>query len=154
MTNPVEKPGLHIKEGFLDLLFRYWRRGWLILLLVVCIGVLERMVVYLLRTPRLQESGLYLVLVLCLGVLLVPAGAYWLFVLFFGEDAWPWSAPEPKTSAESQAFCLLNEATRAEAQGKVQDALAKYQEIVDKFTGTSASRDAQLSMESLRAKLL
>jgi TolA-binding protein len=55
-------------------------------------------------------------------------------------------------SREENAFALLQEASRLEARGKAQEALQKYQQVVERFAATDAGRDAQKSIESLRAK--
>ena len=43
------------------------------------------------------------------------------------------------------------EATKLETQGRVQEALAAYQRVADKYPDTAAGRDARKSIESLRA---
>ena len=90
---------------------------------------------------------------LAAGLLLIPASSYWLFVVFFGKEAWPVSGPRPEMPREEKAFALLEEATKLESRGRVKEALAKYREVEEQFGGTAASGDAQKSMESLRTKL-
>jgi hypothetical protein len=52
---------------------------------------------------------------------------------------------------EDQAYKLLADATKLETQGRVQEALAAYQQVFDKYPRTSAGQDARKSAESLRA---
>lgn len=146
----TERRGQERRPG---LFFRYWRRGWFILLMVFCLGLFERGATYVLSALSQQDKTIFLVGALGFLFLLLPACAYWLFVLFFGDEAWPLPSREPEVPPDERAFALLGEATRLESQGRVKDALAKYQVVVDSFGGTSASRDAQKSIESLRAKI-
>ncbi|SRR6266849_1181312 len=50
----------------------------------------------------------------------------------------------------NEGYELLKKATKLERQGRVQEALAAYQRIVDKYPHTAVGTDAQKSIESLR----
>src|SRR5262245_59011835 len=137
--------------------FCYWRRGWLILLMVFCLSLFVSGATYGLSALLEQDNKTMALVgaVASLGFvfLLLPAFAYWLFVFFLGKEAWPLPNREHVVSTEERAYALLEEAIRLGSQGRVNDALAKYQMIADNFGGTAAGRDAQKSIESLRAKI-
>ena len=57
------------------------------------------------------------------------------------------------TQTEDEAYELLNDATKLEAKGRVEEALSLYQRIVERYPQTAAGGDAQKSAQSLRAKL-
>jgi hypothetical protein len=73
--------------------------------------------------------------------------------LHFGREAWPSKTAPRELPREARAIALLDEATKLESHGRVKEALAKYQAVVEKFRGTPASDYAQKSIESLRAKI-
>jgi len=131
----------------------YWRRGWLVLLMVVLINL----VLLLLRSalkPLLQQGPeIFPLLGAAILFLVLPSVAYWLFVSFFGHDAWRFPRRDPRRSPEEGAFASLSEATRLESQGRVAEAMKRYQAIMDQFPGTTAGHDAQKSLESLRARI-
>jgi hypothetical protein len=54
---------------------------------------------------------------------------------------------------EDDGYEALAAATSLETHGRVQEALAAYQQIADNSPGTPAGRDAQRSIESLKARL-
>ena len=92
-----------------------------------------------------------------LGELLVSRQSFDVFVCprcgrveFFIEGIGEEFRPPVK---ERGAWGLLNEATQLEAEGKVQEALAKYQEAATRFVDTEAGRDALKSMDALRKKI-
>ena len=57
------------------------------------------------------------------------------------------------TSSNDIGYEALAYGTRLEAQGRVQEALAVYQAIIEKYPETAVSNDARKSIESLRGKL-
>ncbi len=126
-----------------------WRRGWLVLLMMLAHGVITGVVTLLLgrREVFFEIAGLVAF------VFVLPPTAYWIFVLFFGQQAWPLPKGNQEIPREARAVALLDEATKLETRGRVKEALAKYQTVVDGFDGTTASRDAQKSIKSLRAKI-
>jgi hypothetical protein len=73
------------------------------------------------------------------------------------QAAIEWEPEEPvldtTLNPEEQAFALFRAAAKLEAQGKVQDALATYQRVVDRFGGTTAAGDSQRSIDWLRARI-
>jgi hypothetical protein len=73
----------------------YWRRGWFILLLAAVIGLADRLLWSLLAPWLQRNQGPYLLIALAVLLLVLPAFAYWLFVLFFGNEAWPSSRRKP-----------------------------------------------------------
>src|SRR5262245_59106169 len=126
LTQEGAKSGQERRPG---LFFCYWRRGWLIILMTFCLSLFVSGVTYVLsalseqnKISALLEQNKALALVGALGALgflflLIPAFAYWLFVFFFGEEAWPLPGREHEVSTEERAFALLDEATRLESQG-------------------------------------
>ena len=149
-TSQPKQPG----DGF----WCAWRRGWYVFLMILVYSV----VVSLLRAFCQENVRTYFrdserpfveLVVLAVAVLLLPACAYWVFVLFFGREAWPWKTAPRELPREARAIALLDEATKLETRGRVKEALAKYEAVVEKFRGTAASHDAQKSIESLRAKI-
>lgn len=54
---------------------------------------------------------------------------------------------------EEDAYSLIREAVDLEVKGGLDDALQKYQEVVTSFRDTAAGKDAEKSIEILRAKL-
>jgi len=131
----------------------YWRRGWLVLLLNFCVGLSAAGAGVALQALGRGNSGLASLLGLGFLVLLLPALAYWFFVLIFGEEACPSPGADAGLSREDEAFALLEEASRSEARGQVQAALQQYADLTKRFPGTVAAQDAQKSLDSLRARI-
>jgi HEAT repeat protein len=59
-----------------------------------------------------------------------------------------------KPGAENIGYDALAYATRLEAEGRVQEALAIYEKIAESQPETGAGRDARKSVENLQAKLI
>ena len=142
--------------------FRYWRRGWLILFVTALVGLGARFLVYVLSEAaaygeKLVPEGrplpgpLLPLLALALGVLALPVWAYFMFVIFFGDNAWLWSSKPGNPAPQETAFALFEEGARLEARGNVQDALDAYTEVVKDYPDTPAAQDARKSIESLRS---
>ena len=72
-------------------------------------------------------------------------GAVRFFQGFFGQDGQP--------SAEQIAFNALGYGARLEAEGKIAEAVAVYQSIIEKYPQSDASNDAKKSIENLQAHL-
>ena len=135
-----------------------WRRGWYVLLMIAVYGVVASLLRVFyeqsVRTYFSQSEGrLPVIGVLAVAVVLLPPCAYWVFVLFFGREAWPWRSATREVPLEARALALLDEATKLETRGRLKEALAKYEAVVERFGGTEASQDAQKSIESLRARI-
>ena len=126
-----------------------WRRGWFVLLMLLVHGLVATLVTKCFG----HSEGLWAVAGLAVIIFILPASAYWIFVLFFGQEAWPLRSGTRELPREEMAIALLDEATKLETRGCVKEALAKYQIVVERFDGSNASRDAQKSIESLRAKI-
>jgi uncharacterized membrane protein YhdT len=60
---------------------------------------------------------------------------------------------EPDDGTEAGGYERLREATKLETKGRVQEALAAYQQVADKYPGKAVGRDAEKSAESLRQKV-
>ena len=158
---PERRTQLPVSWGF----FRYWSRGWLVLLLTVLVGVCVRFAMYVFSgavayshevTSGGRPSGaavLLPLLVLAVAVVTIPVCAYLAFAILFGEKAWPWKSKPSIPSREETAFALFKEGARLEARGKVQDALDAYSEVVEDYPETPAAQDAGKSIESLRAQI-
>lgn len=140
------------RQGSRTGFFVYWRRGWLVLLMSLCLWFSLHAASYALAALCKEHEALGLVLALALGLIALPAAAFWLFVLFFGAQAWPLPATDAGMSEEDQAFSLLREAGRLEARFQFRDALDAYQQVIERFGGTEAARDAQKSMAGLCAR--
>jgi hypothetical protein len=56
-------------------------------------------------------------------------------------------------SATEDAYALFSEAVRLESKGDIAGALAKYAAVMEKFPGTGAARDAEISIRSLKEKV-
>jgi len=126
-----------------------WRRGWFVLLMMLVYGVLAG----LWRLFFEHSEGLLAVAGIVAAIFILPACAYWILVLFFGEQTWPSLSAGRKIPREDGAVALLDEATKLEAGGCVKEALAKYETVVARFGGTAASHDAQKHIERLGAKI-
>ena len=55
-------------------------------------------------------------------------------------------------SEKEDAYALLSEGGRLESQGDTAGALAKYEAVIEKFPGTGAAGDAEISIQNLRDK--
>lgn len=60
---------------------------------------------------------------------------------------------EADAKTEASGYELLERATRLEAKGNVQEALAAYRQVAEKYSHTAAGQDAQKSLESLQSKV-
>ena len=138
--------------------FRYWRRGWLVLLLTFLVGLCIRGITYSLRGAINYEmqsrpapyGKLLVVAVLALGVLVVPPIAYLVFTLIFDEGPWGPGRTAPP-SAEETARALMAEAASLKERGKTDEALAAYQEVVNDYPQTIAAQFALQRLKALRA---
>jgi hypothetical protein len=54
---------------------------------------------------------------------------------------------------DNEGYELLEEATKLERKGRVQEAIAAYHHIADKYSRTAAGHDALKSIEGLRATI-
>ena len=52
-------------------------------------------------------------------------------------------------SDKDDAYALYSEGDRLEAQGDIAGALAKYEAVTEKFPGTQAAKDAEISIRNL-----
>ena len=79
----------------------------------------------------------------------------WITNYIYGRNRWGEFIGQAYGSAgtEDEGYKLLNDATKLEAKGRVWEALALYQRIVERYPHTAAGGDAQKSAESLRARL-
>jgi hypothetical protein len=79
----------------------------------------------------------------------------WIINYNYGRNRWGEFVGEPYGSAgtEDEGYELLADATKLETQGQVQEAIAAYQRVVDNYSHTPAGKDAQKSVEALRAKI-
>lgn len=77
----------------------------------------------------------------------------WFINYVYGSNRWGEFAGEPYGPAgtEDEGYELLSDATNLERQGRVQEALAAYQRIIDTYSHTAAGEDARKSLESLQA---
>lgn len=151
MESPPEdgecRPAPHWESFFIR-----WARGWLVLLMMLCFGLVASCGSWVLAALAKNHQAAAAALGGVMSLIVLPVVAHWLFILFFGEDAWPAASAGIATSKEEQAFAQLEQATRLEIRGNVSGALAAYQRVIDDHEGTVAAADAQRSMESLRSR--
>jgi hypothetical protein len=140
--------------------FRYWRRGWAILLLVALVGLCARFAVYVSQgfinySNKLTsgEFGRYAVPLLALVLVLValPVFAYLVFSLLFGEEAWTWGKKARAPSPEETASALFEQGARLEGCGNLRGARDAYAEVVQDYSETAVAQHARKRLESLRA---
>jgi hypothetical protein len=89
---------------------RYWRRGWRVLLLAFLAGLGVSFADYAFGIAKAyymqsRDSVLPIALVMAavvIGVLLVPAWAYFAFVVVFGEASWPTKKKRPTSTPEEE----------------------------------------------------
>lgn len=131
----------------------YWKRGWRVWLMMLCISLGQMGVLFVvllplaLIFPPLRENEVHLqVAAFVLMLIIGPVVNYSVFAWFYGEE----KPPPPRLSKDEAAFRLYEDASKLQAQGKTQAALAVYQEILDRFGDTTAARDAKISIENLR----
>ena len=55
-------------------------------------------------------------------------------------------------SDKEEAYALYSEGARLEAQGDIAGALAKFEAVMEKFPGTKAAKDAEVSIQNLKGK--
>ena len=78
----------------------------------------------------------------------------WIICGIYAKNRWQEFVGVPYTPPpEEAAYELLDAATKLETQGRVQEALAAYQRIAERYSHTAAGQDAQKSIESLRATI-
>ena len=79
--------------------------------------------------------------------------------IYFVSTKWPvqnlLSALRGHTGVgtEDDAVAALSVATRLEAHGEVAAAIAKYEEVIRRFGGTEAAKDAEAGIRSLKSKI-
>ena len=84
------------------------------------------------------------------GTYIIAWGAIVFGAIYFLQGL---SGPNDRPSTEDIGYEALAHGTRLETEGRVQEALAIYQRILEKYPETDAGRDAKKSIESLQAKL-
>jgi hypothetical protein len=79
--------------------------------------------------------------------------------IYFVSTTWPTESllsalrGQAGVGTEDDAVGALSVATRLEARGEVGAAIAKYEEVVRRFGGTEAAKDAEVSIRSLKSKI-
>ena len=138
--------------------FRYWWRGWAILLLAALVGLCARFAVFVFKVLANYSEKLGIgefggpavqLLALLLMLAALPVSAYLVFVIFFGEEGWTWTMKSRPPSREETASALLEEGGRLEACGKRPGACDAYAEVVKDYPETPAARDARARLEAL-----
>jgi hypothetical protein len=56
-------------------------------------------------------------------------------------------------SSEDVAYEALSDGTKLEIEGRVEEAMLAYKEVIEKYPDTEAGKDAKKSIESLQSKL-
>ena len=80
-------------------------------------------------------------------------------LIYFVSATWPIQAElaslrgRAGVGSEDDACALLSAALRLETQGQVSAAIAKYDEVIQRFPGTEPAKDADASIRSLKAKI-
>jgi len=75
--------------GEMDAFSEYWKKGWKVLLTMMCINfsyLLLFIPIALIVMFLKGGTGLYYFLALILGLIFVPAITYYIFKLFYGEQ--------------------------------------------------------------------
>jgi hypothetical protein len=131
--------------------FRYWRRGWAILLLAVLVGLCGRLASAMLSAAK-AYAGAVQFLVLVLVLLALPVSAYLVFTLLFGEEAWTWGRKARTPSREETAFALFEMGARLEGCGNLRGALQAYEEVVQDYPDTVVAEHARKIAANLRQR--
>jgi TPR repeat protein len=76
----------------------------------------------------------------------------WIINGTYAHNRWGELVGREYNSGEDEARGLLNDATKLEKMGRVQEALTLYAHIAEPYPHTAAAGDAQKSAESLRAR--
>jgi hypothetical protein len=87
------------------------------------------------------------------GTYIVAWGAIFFGGLRFFQGLSGRNATTNKSNTWDAAYEALTHGTKLETQGRVQEALAIYQAIIEKYPQSDASKDAKKSIENLQAKL-
>ena len=80
-------------------------------------------------------------------------------LIYFITTTWPIQAEltslrgKAGVGSGDDARALLSAALRLETQGQVSAAIAKYEEVIQRFPGTEPAKDADASIRSLKAKI-
>jgi hypothetical protein len=75
----------------------------------------------------------------------------WIINYIYGKNRWGEFVGEPYAGTAEEGYELLADATKLEAQGRVQEAIAAYQRVVDRYSHNAAGNDAKISIENLVA---
>lgn len=101
------------------------------------------------------ETGKSVLLGIGMLVPLVNLG----ILIYFVSATWPIQAElaslrgKAGVGSEDDARALLSAALRLETQGQVGAAIAKYEEVIQRFPGTEPAKDADATIRSLTAKI-
>ena len=80
-------------------------------------------------------------------------------LIYFASTTWPIQEElaslrgKPDARNEDDAQILMSAALRLETTGNIAAAIAKYKEVVQKYAGTEAAHDAEVSIRSLKTKI-
>ena len=80
-------------------------------------------------------------------------------LIYFASTTWPIQAElaslrgKAGVGSEDDAQALMFAALRLESRGDVAAAIAKYDEVIQRFAGTETASDAEASIRSLKAKI-
>lgn len=105
-------------------------------------GVVQREV----ETGRAHEVGIGLATIAgCTtpgSIIVIPSLAVWLWV----------ARSKRLPGSEDGSDAIMSSALQLEAKGDVAAAIAKYEEVMRRFPGTEAAKDAEISIRNLKAK--
>jgi hypothetical protein len=80
---------LNEKGGEMDIFFEYWKKGWKVWLMMICINfsylLLFIPIAFIIIFLR-ASKGLYYFIAATLGLIFAPAITYYIFKLFYGEQ--------------------------------------------------------------------
>lgn len=99
------------------------------------------------RPSVLMTIGMFVPLV-NLGI-----AVYFMFAHWPVEDALSVARARAGIATEDDAVSALSRASRLESRGDSVGAIAKYEEIVRRFEGTEIAKDAEISIQNLKAKI-
>ncbi len=138
---------------------------WAGIVVACCVGAVFARFTYLLLMRRASMNLIYTLVgihglgVLLRGIRLIDLAIWgvlsaWM-VSAFGAQRATEAGSKSQVGAKTEAggYELLQQATKLETAGRLQEALAAYRKIASEYAGTAPGGDAQKSMESLKARL-
>jgi TPR repeat protein len=148
-TNLLVKAGTPAPVGDLQKGVEYW--GFLVL--ETAATAFLAYVTYTISQRRVKMGFIYIVITLH-GLNVFSRGIRPIEVMIWLILSWVVANKfREQKRPDDAGYELLQIATQLETKGRVQDALAAYREIAEKYSRTGPGQDAQKSFESLQSKI-